>query len=461
MFNNSKNNTMKNFYALILMVTVLLFSCNKESDYHSNAGSITIESILETNHFKNKINDLKDVLANDTLSNHEKNCKKYKLLEQIGTLFINQKGEQIISYDDFKEMLCNMGINTSTTQTSSKLKSNQDELVDETIVFGTYLHTHRIMLDMYRDLSTKHRAYFYDGMQLSLNSPILFEVFRIDPLPDFVYAITFIAINGPFFSKKDCEEYTRLVGYGYHVTLFQTRLNEVLERISFQPPNFPSYPNNPNNNNGSSTNQEIVTTPEFDNSRVKAVYDKFLSMNLMENCIHDFLGKDSDLSLIWSVRQCGSKNGQCDATQIENGIIIITIDSDYAKNATDIEIAKTLLHEALHANMFNELYKIDKYDNITFDDYPGLKDYYTRYVNPNGGELYRGAQHNIMATHCVDAMAECLQDFDNNVNFSYDHYLALSWKGLHGTKEYIEMLRQDPTAKDEINKLVNELKQNR
>ena len=113
-------------------------------------------------------------------------------------------------------------------------------------------------------------------------------------------------------------------------------------------------------------------------------------------------------------------------------------------NRPSVDIARTFIHEIIHAEIFRKLLSIagvsgGSLSNLTRQDiinakdsYPGLYDYWTRYVlntsNPSS------PQHELMAQHMVTTISTALQQFDPSL--SYDQAVAISWsglrKGVHG-----------------------------
>lgn len=102
-------------------------------------------------------------------------------------------------------------------------------------------------------------------------------------------------------------------------------------------------------------------------------------------------------------------------------------------NRPDLDIARTLIHETIHAEIFRKLLSLSNRNGaIDLDrigqmlqrgDFPGLLDYYTRHV--------KNVQHEQMAAHYIKVIADMLQEFDNQEH-SRQFYEDISWGGLMG-----------------------------
>lgn len=123
-----------------------------------------------------------------------------------------------------------------------------------------------------------------------------------------------------------------------------------------------------------------------------------------------------------------------------NFIINITINGNSVKAASyqrrpNLMVAKTLIHEVIHAEMWRKILSIIKNggnveglteqewtNKLSGGDYPGIFYYYTKYgIN--------GFQHPQMAAHYRDVISNALQEFDNS-NKTPQIYKDLAWEGL-------------------------------
>src|SRR5690606_476101 len=129
----------------------------------------------------------------------------------------------------------------------------------------------------------------------------------------------------------------------------------------------------------------------------------------------------------------GTENGITSTTYPYNEVTI-TLDQVKLETRRTVEVARTFLHESVHAKIFAELAKagIASNEELTSDNFPGLFDAYVEYKN--GNIPAEQVQHQYMASHYVDLIATALREFDtqnhNNPEITMDHYVALAWMGL-------------------------------
>ncbi|MGY0426793.1 MAG: hypothetical protein ACWIPI_08200 [Polaribacter sp.] len=118
--------------------------------------------------------------------------------------------------------------------------------------------------------------------------------------------------------------------------------------------------------------------------------------------------------------------------------------------------AKTIAHEIIHAEMFRKLLSVlDNGGNISgvtrqdilnkTKDFPGIYDYYRRHKN---------WQHQQMATHYRQTIADILQSFDNSQH-SRQFYMDLSWEGLK-YPNISTWSNQSQTEKNRIKKVISD-----
>ncbi|WP_430409135.1 hypothetical protein [Kordia sp.] len=133
-------------------------------------------------------------------------------------------------------------------------------------------------------------------------------------------------------------------------------------------------------------------------------------------------------------------------------------------------IAKTIIHEVIHAEMFRKLLSLAKQGHLDFSgqsteeqtnymisirgDFPGIYDYMRR---------YKDWQHQQMATHYRKTIAKMLQEFDtgvavpNNVE-PQQLYMDLSWEGLiyeNGSNAIQSWLQLPQVERDRIESVIS------
>lgn len=104
--------------------------------------------------------------------------------------------------------------------------------------------------------------------------------------------------------------------------------------------------------------------------------------------------------------------------------ISITLDKHYLQNATDLAIARTMIHESVHAYL---LWLYASKNNITDAKQThiiNLLDFYWVYKGFKRNENH----HNVMAWGFVDAIAQSLAAYDNH-RLPQEYYNALAWSG--------------------------------
>lgn len=131
----------------------------------------------------------------------------------------------------------------------------------------------------------------------------------------------------------------------------------------------------------------------------------------------------------------GVTNGQVQPIQIK-------LSQKSASQHSELEVAKTIFHELIHAEMWRKIQSIGGVNNLDSKNFPGLFDYYSRYIpilDQNGGFSFPNGtpQHNLMANHYLNLIADALMEFDGadkNNNDLRSKYIALAWSGLKETE---------------------------
>ncbi len=153
-----------------------------------------------------------------------------------------------------------------------------------------------------------------------------------------------------------------------------------------------------------------------------------------------------------------------DATAVGRVQIIFNTDSStngYFYNLSDIQIAKTIIHEVIHAHIiktllilkdetdmlnqsgFNSSEEWENYINSIKNDYKLLKESYEAYRANQSVNLEGVADfdHEEIALHYIDVIITALKEFDPNL--SQAQYSALAWSGLKNSIAWQNFLQQN------------------
>ncbi len=162
-------------------------------------------------------------------------------------------------------------------------------------------------------------------------------------------------------------------------------------------------------------------------------------MGHLSQMVLDLFGECSNYDLVIDVAQLDAIGTNVNAET--DGIESITLDTDLVKDATQLSIAKTLIHESLHA--FINL-NLDKYNrNKTFIQ--AIEVYYTKYNDDSNL-----SQHSFMSQF-VEALAYSLSAYDNHQQ-PMEYYTAMSWGGLESSDTYKALSSSEKTT---IQKIIN------
>ena len=134
-------------------------------------------------------------------------------------------------------------------------------------------------------------------------------------------------------------------------------------------------------------------------------------------------------------------NPQVNGRTIEGNPIKIQLNGNRFSNRNELEVARTLFHELIHAEMYRKIQSVGGRENLNIDNFPGLFDYYSRYFKVrqrNGTWHYPNGtpQHNLMAEHYIGFITDALMEYDGVAKQDQQLrslYEALAWMGLEIT----------------------------
>ncbi|GEM_PF-592531 len=179
----------------------------------------------------------------------------------------------------------------------------------------------------------------------------------------------------------------------------------------------------------------IIPTRRFkNNSRIYGIYNKAKNAANIKQYLQNFDPQFSVAHLVLDV-QAFNNGSEANALTYEPEHYRIEIIFNSNKlNRPWLDIARTLMHEVIHAEMYRVLLSlaatngaIDKYDldnKLNSHNYPGLYEYYRIYG-------FDDMQHEQMADHYRNIIATFLKQLDNSL--TNNQAQALAWVGLQGT----------------------------
>ena len=184
----------------------------------------------------------------------------------------------------------------------------------------------------------------------------------------------------------------------------------------------------------------INSTESFkNNQKLNCVFEKVKNTKGMNYYLKNFDNKFSTTNLIFDASTSVSSNAYANTTPPINNNIKITFNTN-ALNRPILDIARTFMHETIHAEIFRKLLSLAPNNGqidvqllntmLTQHNYPGLYDYYTRFgIN--------GMQHEQMAAHYREIIVNFLKEIDPSL--SEEQYKAMAWVGLQDTTTWDEL----------------------
>ncbi len=147
-------------------------------------------------------------------------------------------------------------------------------------------------------------------------------------------------------------------------------------------------------------------------------------LNFSQQILHLFASSNETHLTILNNNNIGDSNAQTVQTTI-------TISDDYLKNATQLSIARTMIHETIHAYINGLYYTSSSFHDLSFAS--KLR----KYAADNGyTAMDNTLQHNFMGQY-VNAMAYSLYEWDKQYgtggNLNWDYYKAMAFGGLFQT----------------------------
>jgi hypothetical protein len=205
--------------------------------------------------------------------------------------------------------------------------------------------------------------------------------------------------------------------------------------------------------------EQIFLDDDFsDNTCLKSVYNDMGKASTFKSYLENFEAEFSVAHLRFSSSTTLAADTNAETSAPQNYLITITFNENNL-NRPRLSVARTMIHEMIHAEIFRKLLSVAQHPSIQLDqnqliqlrnDYPGLYDYYMRWKwNIPQGQSPSSAQHEAMAQHYRGIIKQALEEFDNSQ--TDEIYEALAWTGLQNTVAWNSLSQ---TERDNINQNV-------
>ena len=173
--------------------------------------------------------------------------------------------------------------------------------------------------------------------------------------------------------------------------------------------------------------------------KAKCIYEKLQELsNGFKNAIKKFDGDFPVSHIKFDINNSLPTGNYGVTLQPNNYSITIEMSNTQLGTISDLGAAVSFAHEVIHAEIFRKMFsaaqnnnldpanmirqqQID-YVNSLKDNFPGIYDYYIERYRPNWN-------HNMMAQHYRNTIADIVQEFDNN-SLPRSVYEDISWAGL-------------------------------
>ncbi|AUC86329.1 hypothetical protein CW731_14050 [Polaribacter sp. ALD11] len=186
------------------------------------------------------------------------------------------------------------------------------------------------------------------------------------------------------------------------------------------------------NSNANSTIDDKIDTDNLD-ACSKAILEAIQSGKAIEDIVNQFAGENADFN--WTLETTNTTdaaNTDWDNQTASN--YLTKLNTSYVNSATKLSIARTIIHEAIHAYILSY---VDSNVSGFKKTFPELWNELVnkKYGNPNNGTAWNKYQHEEMARNYIATISNALSVWDSNSNTS-QYYTDLAWGGLYGTEIY-------------------------
>ncbi|EIJ38658.1 hypothetical protein JoomaDRAFT_1646 [Galbibacter orientalis DSM 19592] len=199
------------------------------------------------------------------------------------------------------------------------------------------------------------------------------------------------------------------------------------------------------------------------------MYDKLnITSNKFKNAIQKFDGDFPVSHLTFNINNSLPSGNYGITKKPANYNITIEMSNTQLSKISDLGSVVAITHEIIHAEIYRKMLSAAKkgdlnqgeystqdrinYINSLADNFPGLYDYYWKRYKPTWN-------HNLMAQHYRNTIADIVQQFDNN-RLSRQIYVDIAWAGLRILEDRKESDAWSNLSPSEQNRVLLNLKNN-
>jgi len=221
--------------------------------------------------------------------------------------------------------------------------------------------------------------------------------------------------------------------------------------------------------------EEIIIDSTFSKiNKINCTYKQLIKTTTMKELLLDFFGEDAKYDLTFEVvdnLNCNNDDDVYGCTKSNynpnNNKVLIQIDKDYVLDpeTPTLFIAETILHEAIHANLY---LAVKKLRGGSLPTSSAFEDLYEQY------RIKKNWHHEFMSEHYINVISKGLEEvhpflgdsnFINDKNQYYTSndwdafYKEIAWRGLLKTPKGIEH-KNNPNYQRDANLYINSTKIN-
>ncbi len=195
------------------------------------------------------------------------------------------------------------------------------------------------------------------------------------------------------------------------------------------------------------TSEEVIVGKDFADKypcQVGITVDAVGICSPLTQLVLDIFEQDNDVNLIFDSSNQITGNGNTSSNirynpRTKQCYITVSLRESYLESGTDLSIAKTVIHESMHAVLVYMLFE-GKFVTETGNPesgYEELMDGYVEYLITNDPAKYGNEQHEVIANLNRD-IATSLSVYGQNNGYSlpFSYYETLSWGGLTKTGNF-------------------------